>query len=187
MSFGTRLTGHWRRLTEKGLKDIGFKENSKIRGMLLEMGYATEREIKMRIKHREYKINHPFTVMMKTVAKTKDQPLVDTGQLNKSIRTSSVGSSMMPAVFCGVRKTARNANGQSLYQIAKIVHYGKIIKVTPKMRAWLKGHGLPLKPTTNIIRIPPRKFISEVLTDPVHIAYLRKMTKSKMTHILMER
>lgn len=201
MSFGARAVGHWRRLTEKGLKDFGPKEWSKIRGMLLQMGYATEKEIKLRIKHRQYKINHPFTVEMKsktstftnkkgkTITRTavKDQPLVETGQLNKSIRTTAVGAFHNPAVFAGVLKTARSMNGKNLYRIAKIVHYGKVIRITPNMRAFLLVHGFPLKPTTKVIRIPPRRFISDVVNDPIFLAKLKKFTASRMTQILMER
>lgn len=202
MSFGVRLVGHWRRLTYKGLKDLGPKEWSKIDGMLYQMGLATEYEIKSRIKYREYRINHPFTVANKTSgqlvrangktskvlsSRTKDQPLVDTGQLLKSIRVTKVGSRGMPAVFVGVLKTARNSQGKSLYQIAKIVHYGKIIVVTPKMRVWLAAHGLPLKPETRVLRIPARRFISSVVLDPVFTEKLRIFTGSKMTQILMER
>lgn len=44
----------------------------------------------------------------------------------------------------------------SIAQIHYIHENGAIIKVTAKMRAFLHFAGLHLKPTTNIIRIPPR-------------------------------
>lgn len=43
--------------------------------------------------------------------------------------------------------------------LASIHEYGCVIKVTPKMRAYLHSQGLHLKPTTTEIRIPERSFL----------------------------
>lgn len=44
-------------------------------------------------------------------------------------------------------------------KIAKVHEFGCKIKVTPKMRNYLHGQGLHLKPTTDYIVIPERSFI----------------------------
>jgi hypothetical protein len=51
----------------------------------------------------------------------------------------------------------------SVLQLAVILHEGCRIKVTPKMRAYLRGLGLHLKDATTTITIPPRPFFDPVV------------------------
>ena len=57
--------------------------------------------------------------------------------------------------------------------LAAIHEYGCNIRVTSKMRAYLHHKGIHLKPTTTVIRIPERKF----LTVPVHPDAVGKKAK----------
>jgi hypothetical protein len=42
--------------------------------------------------------------------------------------------------------------------IARVQNNGATIKVTPRMRGWLAVHGIHLRASTKVIRIPARKF-----------------------------
>lgn len=102
---------------------------------------------------------HEFTLKMRQGKSTK--PLIWWGDLLNAVTYQIDGDS----VFVGVLRTARakakkRDRGEGyLANIAEIQEHGRIIRVTPKMRAWLHRHGLHLKATTNFIRIPPRPFI----------------------------
>lgn len=49
-------------------------------------------------------------------------------------------------------------SGDKLYTVAWVHEFGFDIKVTPKMRGWFLGQGMPLKKTTTHIRIPERSY-----------------------------
>lgn len=51
--------------------------------------------------------------------------------------------------------------------LAGIHEYGCKIPVTPKMRAWLHGHDIHLKPTTTQIVIPERSFLRKGFDENV--------------------
>jgi hypothetical protein len=70
----------------------------------------------------------------------------------------------------GVLRNAKGPDGESINNIAQIQTEGRVIGVTPKMRAWLHAHGLHLSPNTFIIIIPPAPFIA-----PAYHAQLDKM------------
>lgn len=65
----------------------------------------------------------------------------------------------------GILKDKAYENGFSLIQNALVQEYGTIIRVTPKMRAWFKYQGCPLKRTTTQIVIPPRPFLRNTLKN----------------------
>lgn len=49
-------------------------------------------------------------------------------------------------------------SGDKLYTVAWVHEFGFDIKVTPKMRGWFLGQGMPLKKTTTHIHIPERSY-----------------------------
>ncbi|MEV9641763.1 hypothetical protein ABZ756_13765 [Mammaliicoccus sciuri] len=49
-------------------------------------------------------------------------------------------------------------SGDKLFTVAWVHEYGFDIKVTPKMRGWFLGQGMPLKKSTTHIHIPERAY-----------------------------
>lgn len=49
-------------------------------------------------------------------------------------------------------------SGDKLYMIAWVHEYGIDIKITPKMRGWFLGQGMPLKANQTHITIPERAY-----------------------------
>ncbi|MEK4026299.1 hypothetical protein [Sporosarcina sp. FSL W7-1283] len=49
-------------------------------------------------------------------------------------------------------------SGDKLFTVAWVHEYGFDIKVTPKMRGWFLGQGMPLKKSTTHIHIPERSY-----------------------------
>lgn len=103
--------------------------------------------------------NHPFTAAKKGSSK----PLIDDGDLVGSITHEEVG---LNTVWVGVKKGARSASGGDISDIAWVHEFGCTVRVTEKMRKYLHGQGLHLKPTTEYIRIPERSFLRATLNDP---------------------
>lgn len=140
-----------------------------------------KREVRKNLKTGSYATgrekNRPLTMMIKGSSRA----LVDTGQLFQAI-TSKVNS--WDSAEIGVARTSRQKN------TALIVHEGSVVKVSAKMRALfivlaeasdgtrdpssLRGRAAELyarqpkgwkalKPSTKVIKIPPRPFIREVV------------------------
>lgn len=65
----------------------------------------------------------------------------------------------------GILKDAAYPNGFSLIENALVQEYGATIQVTPKMRAWFRHQGAPLKRSTTQIVIPPRPFLRKSLKN----------------------
>jgi len=98
---------------------------------------------------KPYPPNHPFTVQRKGSSK----PMVHHGDFVGAINYQMVADN---AVFVGIKRGARKHGSLDTVNLAEIHERGCIIKVTPKMRAYLHSQGLHLKPSTQYIRIPPR-------------------------------
>lgn len=76
----------------------------------------------------------------------------------------------------GILKDKAYENGFSLIQNALVQEYGCSIRVTPKMRAWFKYQGCPLKRTTTEIIIPPRPFLRKTLKNQKQwVKYVNEM------------
>jgi len=80
--------------------------------------------------------NSPLTVLIKG----SSRPLVDRGDLRAGIRTgvSAKGSNAVAVRLrgaVGVLRTARNAGGRGLVDVAVSLHEGFVIRVTEKVRA----------------------------------------------------
>lgn len=61
--------------------------------------------------------------------------------------------------------TDRYEDGATVLLIANVNEFGCDIRVTPKMRAYLRSQGLPLKASTEEIKIPERSFIRSGFDD----------------------
>lgn len=121
--------------------------------------------------------NKPLT----KVLKGSDRPLVDTGELVKSI--AGEARTWDEAVIGVLRqRVVRGRRGQArdVKNVAAILHEGATIKVTPKMRAYFfelsrqyPGLVFPLKPTKRYIVIPRRPFLQAATTSKALAMYQR--------------
>jgi hypothetical protein len=132
------------------------------------------------------KTNADLTIAIKG----SDRPLVDSGELVKSIN-SEVQSWKL--VFIGVNRnrtvTDENGKKRGILTIAQTLHDGAEVKVTAKMRRfffWMafdkespfRGVVKPLKATTKKIIIPPRPFLHLALTDRLVKRYTNNWNKA---------
>lgn len=142
-------------------------------------GLLFEREVKLGLAKgapggKTLKPLSPFTVVIRGGGTPK--PLLDRGQqgLLGSIKTTEDKRRL--AVFVGVHRTAKNADGTTLMNVALAHEFGVdrfVIKVTPKMRKFfwaisIKSGGKirPLRPRTRTIMhpgIPARPFMQPTL------------------------
>lgn len=116
--------------------------------------------------------NADLTILLKG----SDRPLVNSGQLMKSI-TSEVRRWDLALIGVLRNRTVVDDQGRksSVMLVAKALHDGATIKVSAKMRRfffWLaygnddtKGIVKPLKAKTKVITIPPRPFMASALTN----------------------
>lgn len=142
-------------------------------------GLLFEREVKLGLAKgapggKTFKPLSPLTVVTRGGGTPK--PLLDRGQqgLLGSIRTTEDKRRL--AVFVGVHRTSKNADGTTLMNVALAQEFGTkpfVIQVTPKMRKFfwaisLKSGGKirPLRPSTTTIMhpgIPARPFMQPTL------------------------
>jgi hypothetical protein len=145
-------------------------------------GKMAEALIRNEIKNEAFAKNAPLTSALKGGGK----PLIGTSagaQLFQSITSKAIDDE---SVFVGVLKT------NSFYNVARSIHNGTVIAVTPAMRGlffmlWLASTGqmspselskrgqelygqmstgwLPLKASTKNIVIPPRPFIEQTINN----------------------
>ena len=95
------------------------------------------------------------------------KPLIDHGDLLGSITHALSSDELSGRV--GVNRFAETTSTKDLVNIAKILHDGAVIQVTPRMRAYFFARWGIRKSNAPII-IPPRPFLI-----PVFLAYLPKM------------
>jgi hypothetical protein len=138
--------------------------------------------MRLRIRQATTAKNAALTIAVKRSSK----PLVDFGDLFKAVTARRMAWDL---VFAGVLRTAAGFN------IAVTLHEGHAVPVTPKMRglflvlaqasrAKAEGYQMPkligraaelfarfqswypLRPSTRMIKIPPRPFARETVDDP---------------------
>lgn len=147
---------------KKFLNISGFKRlmDKKIRVATVKNALIMQAEIRRRIRSRRYARNAKVTLMIKG----RKPPLIQTGELHRAIEREIISSFKAKV---GIRP-GENA------KLAKILHEGATVKITPKVRAAIFGKikaaggsikRLPSKKSKGILRIPPRRFLSEVFSD----------------------
>jgi hypothetical protein len=144
-------------------------------------GLLAVARMRQELRNGEFAKNAPLTVFIKG----SDKPLVDGGDLFQGITMEQINDF---TVFVGVRRTDRR------YDIAKAIHEGATIRVTPAMRGmffmlWRASEGQiepsalegraaelwsrhpggwkPLKATTTVIVIPGRPWTEHAFDDGV--------------------
>ena len=148
-------TGDWKKLNGimRGF-DQRLKKNASV--ALVQAGVILEGMIKDRIlTGRGMRKLHGFTVDQKGSSK----PLIDNGGLLGSVGHRFVTKN---AVFVGAHRTA--ADGTDVAELHER-EKGTRVKVTPKMRAYLRARGFPLKKTTTHLFIPGRPYIAPAFKD----------------------
>ncbi|MDI3548131.1 MAG: hypothetical protein PWR10_1783 [Halanaerobiales bacterium] len=156
---GVKMIGDWAK-TKAFLSRLDKDYQKAYRTGLARVGQAAVKALKRGMTEgapggQKYAPNHPFTITRKGSSK----PLINHGDLRNSITSRVVDGA---TVFVGVKRSAQGKDGQSLVNIAAIHELGDgqggdlLIKVTPKMRAYLHSQGLHLKKDTSYIRIPRR-------------------------------
>lgn len=191
-------------MAKSNLKLVGFKKlksildpkkferrlKKHVRQATLKNGLIAESKIKEAINKGKVpgraKTNADLTIAIKG----SDRPLVDSGQLTKSI-SSEVQSWKL--VFVGVNRnrTVTDENGKKtgIITIAQTLHDGAAINVTAKMRRfffWMafdkespfRGVVKPLKASTKKIIIPPRPFLHVALADKLVKRYTNNWNKA---------
>lgn len=143
-------------------------------------GLLAVRAVRKTIRQRVSPANAALTIEIKGSAK----PLVDHGDLFKAITSVQVGDT---EVFVGVLRTDRH------YNLGLALHEGTLARVSDAMRAlfdvlwqastgqrnpatlegraaalWKRKPGgwMPLRPSTVVIKIPPRPFIELAFREP---------------------
>ncbi len=122
---------------------------------------------------RQFKPLSPTTIAMRQFLGFKGtKALLRRGDLRNAIAVQEVGD----AVFVGIRRTAKNSQGEALVDIAQLNEHGSkpiVIRITPKMAALLHmafrksgntNRMGPPRPSTGIItiQIPARPFLAPV-------------------------
>lgn len=134
------------------------------------------------INSGQYAANSPLTVAMKG----SGRPLVDRGVLVQSIEGRAASWDEAVAGILQTRPThGSGGKSKDLLTVAKVLHFGATITVTPKMRSFLAamshrhpGKYFPLKPTTTVVVIPPRPFLQSALTDAMLSKYQANWMKA---------
>lgn len=106
---------------------------------------------------KPYQDLHPFTIAQRQKGIKRGQAgskaLIHRGDLRNSITHQEGPNHVFIGVLRGEKKTE---GGMDLANLAEIHEQGRVIAVTPKMRAWLHANGLHLAPDTTHIVIPAR-------------------------------
>lgn len=98
---------------------------------------------------------HPIT----TERKGHSQILIESGKLRDSFSYAIISAQTATGqgeVWVGIIQDPRNASLMNIHE------FGANIRVTPRMRSFLHYIGIHLRPSTGIIRIPPRPVLGPV-------------------------
>lgn len=146
-------------------------------------GLHAKRAIQESIGRGEYLANAQFTIELKG----SSHPLVDTGELYKSIVKRAYAWNIArvgvlrsaPKSKSSGKESASGTKGktQDIINVAMMLHEGRRIAVTPDMRRFFwamsrkdpRWH--PLKKETTYIYIPPRPFLNAVVKTQMLAKY----------------
>ena len=155
--------GDWRIAKEvfQNAKLVKAVEDGMVDG-LKKSAPVIQRNIKKGIRQgrSEWPKLHPFTIAQKGSAR----PLIDKGSLMRAVK---VDVESRKQLFIGIERGSRGSKGQDLALIANVHESGATIRVTEKMRGFLRAKGLFLRDRTKVIRIPARPFIEPAVNESV--------------------
>ena len=87
----------------------------------------------------------------------------DIKQVNKLCENLKKELKSVKGARAGIIENQKYENGWDLVSNALLQEYGGTIQVTPKMRAWFRHQGFPLRRDKTAIVIPPRPFLRSAL------------------------
>ena len=184
MANGTGLVGPWKGAVDRVAgfpKDLRIRlQRATLRNCVFLAGKIKEGILSQRPGGLAWKPLHPFTISQRLAGLSKGarakaekrgaeitaqggtahKALVHHGDLLASITYKVNADGLSGRV--GVLRQARTRDGQEMVNVARILSEGRVIRVTPKMRAWMHRQGFHLKPSTTQIVIPPRPFLAPV-------------------------
>jgi hypothetical protein len=180
--FSLEVTG-FKKLKEK-LRPRSFEKRLKreVKKATRRVGLLAERKIKTDIRQKKVK---PSKLSGMTIAiKGSTKALVNSGQLLQSITSKVIAWDIVVVGVLKNKKVRDEATGavKDVIMIARILHDGATIPVTPKMRRyffWLanadespvQGKISPLSMSTRVIRVPARPFMKGVLDKTARKLY----------------
>lgn len=159
-------------MSENGIKFVGdghLKFKSLLKNFSKEMekqiGVATKqsalflrKEIRTRIREKKYDENAPLTIALKG----QDFALVDDSEMLQAMEINIISPFKAEVGFLKIKQTS---HGGDLKKVLEVLHEGKVIEVTPKMRAFFAAKGLRLKESTKFLTIKGRRFMGEPFED----------------------
>lgn len=177
-----RLTGFEE--LKKKLHPSGFEKRLKrhVKKATARVGKLAVGRVKVDIRKKQVKPSKlsGLTILLKGSRKA----LVDTGELIKSIISEVISWDVVIVGVLKNRPVRDELTGEvkDVIMIAKILHDGADIPVTPKMRRfffWLansagspvRGKVFALKPSTRMIHIPARPFMAGVIDKVMRRMY----------------
>jgi hypothetical protein len=165
--------GPWNRAS-RILHAYAFKFHTVVDVAVRREAHRYEKAMKLGIRDQapggqKFRPLSPVTVHLKGSSKA----LIAKGDLMRSIGTKQFGPT---AYFVGVHRTARNRQGRSIVNVAKVHEFGQVVaqKVTAKqarffMALYMKGlwrspdpRTVPREGDTVMVRTPKREFIKPV-------------------------
>ena len=144
-------------------------------------------EIIRRVIRKDYEPLSALTAWKRKAEGHNTTPLQKTGALTRAITTEvrgRVGS-------VGVKRQGRTSGGGEFANVARLLHDGGTIRITNKMRAAFVRRLMALSKKTNsvpperqgdgrVIRIKPRRFISQVFEDRAVQAKIQKIFEAEI-------
>lgn len=134
-----------------------------VRKGLVVSASLVERRVVVNIKRGrpEWSPLHPVTFNIRRSRGFRGRRiLVQSGGLSRSI---SVEIEKFEALI-GLIRTAK-VRGLSKANLARMLERGYAISITPKMRTFLKAHGMRLAFSTRSLHVPPRPFLQPALDE----------------------
>lgn len=136
---------------------------------------VAEGEIKRDIRAGKYTPNAEVT----TILKGSSRPLVDTGELFKSVvgKLESWDVALIGVLKNKITKRDSDNKPKDILSIAYVLHFGAKIRVTDKMRRYFyalaKKHPgvIPLSIRKRFIIIPPRPFLKAAIKPEMLVKY----------------
>lgn len=154
-------TGDWDKALEF-FDDLDARFERAVKKALTRVGAYVSSQVKRGIRSqapggKEFTPLTEFTIKRKGSSKA----LIDHGDLIGAITFKLIDDE---TVFVGLLRSARDKDGEELVNLGHIHEFGRVIKVTPKMRGFFRHvFGVNLKPSTDAVRIPERPFLRPVL------------------------
>jgi len=168
-------TGHIR--FSRFLKTFSPQLQKEIGKATLKNALTLQTLVRQGIASRKFIKNSDLTILLKG----KNMPLVDTKEMINAIE---INQKTPFTARVGFLTDSETSHGGPMINVARLLHDGGTITMTPRMRRFLfakakeRGGGkrtkIKFKSSSGLIRIPPRPFMNIVFHDPAVQALMNK-------------